>query len=497
MNEQAKVVGETITVTFSFMPTFQLYTLTSPVCSVVVLSGVDEDPDDLLEGSPTVDIDTCTVTQKIARGTPGVVYGLICDVEIDTDVHTQVQITLAILSGTGSFDPGTAMTIDGDLPATFCVDEELYETLEIVGGYEPFGDPEIISGSLPPGVVPFVSGNLIVFGGIPTGSLTSYSFTVQLEDFVGNIATSSQTIEVIDCTPLGIFLTLGGGAKAYVSDEAGDNWTERTDPSVQVEFRHCASLPGGIVAATLSTGATNDVYYSDDFFETATVSASGPFAGNSFGRCDTGTRMVFGMWNGTTIYTIYSDDDGVTWTQGANISTGTSQIPTDLSYGLGYYVVTCSAPGLDPGLLAVSADLSSWSTISTDNFDAVGFNGTGFLASKSTVSYLYTTTPAGAWASTGGTTPNLGLVIVGKSGYFLVGTYEGGVFKTVDNGAAFTLEAVSGNRYYEGAISVNNDVAVIGPGGGGGADTLSSIDAGDTWATTFTFGFVGLCFMRY
>lgn len=94
----SKLVGETITLRFSFLDKLQWGEgVTSAVFTVEVASGEDAVPDEILYLTPTVSADGTYVTQQVYRGLPGVIYYVICTATSDGG-HTYVKFTyLAVL----------------------------------------------------------------------------------------------------------------------------------------------------------------------------------------------------------------------------------------------------------------------------------------------------------------------------------------------------------------------------------------------------------------
>lgn len=85
-----KYQGETITITFPFLGDLAIgETLSSPVVTAAVYSGVDAAPSSLISGSAAVS--GTDVTQKLTAGVVGVIYSLLCTV--DTSNGQVLQMT--------------------------------------------------------------------------------------------------------------------------------------------------------------------------------------------------------------------------------------------------------------------------------------------------------------------------------------------------------------------------------------------------------------------
>ncbi len=198
MSNVAKLIPETITIVFSFEQQFtSVVTLSLPSCTVTVLSGTDVVPLQILTGNPTVS--GFTVSQKITLGYGGVIYGILCTA-IGSDGNTYQSFQrVAVLTDNGSFGTGTGMVLNGSFPATACIHQAFYQTLVIVGGYQPFVSVTVSAGALPVGWTASIALNTLVLSGI-TSTLGGYSFTLRLVDFVGNVAFFPVTITLLDCT---------------------------------------------------------------------------------------------------------------------------------------------------------------------------------------------------------------------------------------------------------------------------------------------------------
>jgi hypothetical protein len=190
---KSKTVGEIVTLYYNFVDQCtNQEVLTDPVFSVVVLSGVDASPEDIIYGTATLE-DTF-VAQKIAVGVPGVVYGVFCQVSGESGHIYSVMTKVAVLSNLGSFGAGRGLYITGILPNTYAY-VDYYELLDIHDGYVPYGPVTVFSGNYPIGWTPTVVGANIVTSGIANDTGT-FTFTYKLVDFAGNIAYSDQVVYI-------------------------------------------------------------------------------------------------------------------------------------------------------------------------------------------------------------------------------------------------------------------------------------------------------------
>ena len=71
------------------------------------------------------------------------------------------------------------------------------------------------------------------------------------------------------------------------------------------------------------------------------------------------------------------------------------------------------------------------------------------------------------------------LAITGGTGYFVVGTFTGGIYRTTNNGASLTQIIAGASRYY--SVAKYGSRILFGSGGGGSNSQLWSDDAGLTW----------------
>lgn len=94
----SKLVGETFTLTFSFLDRLEWgEELSSAACTVEVVSGIDSDPEEVLLSTSTVSSDGTYVTQQVYQGLPGVIYKIVCGALSDAS-HTYIKISyLAVL----------------------------------------------------------------------------------------------------------------------------------------------------------------------------------------------------------------------------------------------------------------------------------------------------------------------------------------------------------------------------------------------------------------
>ncbi len=200
----SKIIAETITVSFDFTPQVIFgELLTLPVVTVLVLDGVDPNPELLLTGNAI--LTSTTVTQQIFRGLEGVVYGLICTLDGEDGNTYTIQHTLAVLPNDGVFGPPVGLSIVGIIPATACFNEFFSYSLHIINGYPPYGPVTVSAGAMPLSWVANVVGNYIVINGNTTDAEAVYNFTLHLVDFVGNVALSPQEVTVENCVPPVVF----------------------------------------------------------------------------------------------------------------------------------------------------------------------------------------------------------------------------------------------------------------------------------------------------
>ncbi len=194
-----KYIGETITVSFNFKDRMLFgATLSSASTTSTVASGVDDVASSMILGSAA--ISGSIVTQKIRLGMGGVCYALTCNA-IDSNGNSYaIQRNLAVLTNTGSYGAPQGLAIIGTISALFCLEEYFNETLTIVNGYQPYQSITISSGAMPTGWSIAVVGNSILIDGLAVDTLpTTHTFTIELIDFIGNVAYSTQTIGLYDC----------------------------------------------------------------------------------------------------------------------------------------------------------------------------------------------------------------------------------------------------------------------------------------------------------
>lgn len=197
---QSKAISEVITVTFDFTnQTLHGEAVSGALVSIEVFSGTDSTPSVIKLGNPVTA--GYVVTQQIQQGLPGVIYNISCTLTGGTTKLYEMLQLLAVTTTKGSFALGTGLSITGTLPSNGCISVAYYQTLAIVDGYEPYGPVTISSGSMPVGLTATIVGHNIVISGIAGITEAVYNFTVRLVDFVGNVATSPQTITMINCSP--------------------------------------------------------------------------------------------------------------------------------------------------------------------------------------------------------------------------------------------------------------------------------------------------------
>jgi hypothetical protein len=222
------------------------------------------------------------------------------------------------------------------------------------------------------------------------------------------------------------------------------------------------------IAASGSTVITTDlddyIYRSNDRGVTATRVA-GPFP--SLGKVvSAGPGMWVAWWNdGGTIRSLLSFDDGVSWDAIGVIASGV--VPNDLSYLRGVLLFACGNTfGVVPSLLSSIDRGFTWQEVITGpDINAVGNNGDAFLASDNTGGLYFGTTGL-VMSSTGESVGASGQTISGESGYFIVGTFENGIWRVGPTGAGATAVVPGPSaRFYSSAAG--NGYVVVGSGGGG------------------------------
>jgi len=317
---QSKVIGETITVFFYFAALIlPEETLSSPVISVVVLSGIDPTPSNIILGNAT--LSGTTVTQQITEGLGGVVYGLICQVDGEEDRSYILERPLAILTDYGSFLPGHSLGLSGTISLTACINEFEYFPLTITEGYAPYGPVTISAGSLPSGWDVDITGSSVIVSG-NSQTPGDYSFTIKLVDFVGNVAYSTQSVTLIDCSvvpppPLPFALLIndnhgyGDAYAALVDTGAGGI------PFTQTEYQPNGCIGGYVIT---NDGLTVDgfkICYPDPVtgvFVNCTI-VGGVFGQGGCVSADSNWAVTCHAVHATSFqYYVYQRTDATTWT---------------------------------------------------------------------------------------------------------------------------------------------------------------------------------------
>lgn len=69
-------------------------------------------------------------------------------------------------------------------------------SITISGGDGVYSNPQVVSGSLPPGLSLSISGNLLTLSGTTGATGATYTFDVSVDSGDGQTAVSSQSVEV-------------------------------------------------------------------------------------------------------------------------------------------------------------------------------------------------------------------------------------------------------------------------------------------------------------
>lgn len=191
----SKKISEVITVSFDFRSTVRFgETLSSPVVTVAILSGADFSPSDILSGAASQS--GGVVSQTIVQGMPGVIYNLICTVDGSTGSVYVKTLELAVLTDEGSYQPGSTLTLTGDLPDGI-VGAAYSAPLTISGGYIPYAPDGIASGAAPAWMGFTVVDDELICAGLPDEpAATSYTFAPNVTDAALTDASSPQTINI-------------------------------------------------------------------------------------------------------------------------------------------------------------------------------------------------------------------------------------------------------------------------------------------------------------
>lgn len=396
----SKLIGETITVTFNFSAFPYNYTLSAPVCTVVVLEGVDDGPSQLLEG--TASITGRIVTQQFARGSAGVVYGLVCDVQIGSSRHTQMQKTLAVLSTDGDFGPGR-ITIEGTLPPTACQDEAYYETLDIIGGHQPF-TVEVTSGALPAGVSVYAVGQLLVFSGVPT-TLATYNFTVQVTDTNGVVGSTTQTVQVIFC---GVvmeteYTTVGDAGNIWGTETFTGPWISYAQATGARNFL-CIAQGNGVSITVGNGGApSTNIVFSSPNRKVWTQRDLSTFIAGGGGIAYSPTLELFCYGGGNDTSgdnKIVTTPDGVNWTTQTPPG-GMSDLLTRMIWGKDTFVGSTEGGEI---IYSSNGLGTNWASISVTNYlGGVCYNADDdeYLAVGTDGKWFTSPDAAGPWTQAG------------------------------------------------------------------------------------------------
>lgn len=197
----SKLVGEVVTLSFNFLSQMGSgETLTSPVVTVSLFSGIDSTPAVILSGSPT--ISGSIVTQKIQEGMAGVTYVLTCAVHGSTGVDYIGTQLVSVLSDLGSFGSTSLPGLTGTLPDGI-VGAAYSSNLAIADGYLPYEPVGIISGAPPWMGFSVVDSTLVCAGTPDEAAPASYTFSPAILDAALNQASSPQTIDITRTTTVG------------------------------------------------------------------------------------------------------------------------------------------------------------------------------------------------------------------------------------------------------------------------------------------------------
>lgn len=198
----SKLIGETLNVTFDFQSQLRFgETLSTPVVTVELVSGIDYAPEDLLTG--TASVSGGVVTQKINAGMGGVSYILTCTVTGSSTATYVLNRRLSVLTDTGSFHPGDVPALTGNLPDGI-VGAAYSSPLDISGGYAPYTPYSIGAGSAPAWMGFSVTNNKLICAGLPDEpAATTYVFTPRIRDAALTVASSPQEISITRITIAG------------------------------------------------------------------------------------------------------------------------------------------------------------------------------------------------------------------------------------------------------------------------------------------------------
>lgn len=99
----SKLIPEKITVSFNFAEDVEWEVIESQRSKVIVFSGLDDHPEQLLDGPP--ERDGVVVYQRLQLGRPGVVYKIIVTVTLDSGAAFSRETLLAVLPSIAKAPP--------------------------------------------------------------------------------------------------------------------------------------------------------------------------------------------------------------------------------------------------------------------------------------------------------------------------------------------------------------------------------------------------------
>lgn len=185
-------------------------------------------------------------------------------------------------------------------------------------------------------------------------SATGIQTTKDFVSFSDSTVATSMNFRALAHDGAGVVLAVGSDADIQRSTDYGLSFSDVT-PGVGTSTEYYSVHHDG--TNFILGGENSDVGYSADGSSWTTATGTGSVAGNVYDFADDGSRIVAGKQSpGSALSTIlYSDDNGVTWTEANNqlaIIFG-----VEYSSGLGLWV----AGGND--LLQVSLDGETWTTV--------------------------------------------------------------------------------------------------------------------------------------
>jgi hypothetical protein len=255
------------------------------------------------------------------------------------------------------------------------------------------------------------------------------------------------------------FIGTGGSPDEVLATNVGETWTSR-GWGASGHLRYTAAA-GNTVVATDDDGY---IWRSADRGQTATAVA-GPFVG--LGKIVAAGENCFVAYrdDAGTIKSLLSVDDGATWNEvGTIVSTFGAN---DLCYGNGVLLFSCGTT--NNGIYySINKGFTWLPAITGYDFAGLGFNGDAFLSTDSFGDLFYSALGVSGWTPSGGSVGASGYAITGEPGYFIVGTFENGIYRTTSFGTSPSVLVPSGTssaRFYSAASG--NGVSIIGSGGGG------------------------------